>query len=144
MSFFLGTRSLPKRIVRVVIACVATFVQFAGISALEGPDEPIVAMVEEFRKRRDALVAGLNRLPGVTCKVPQGAFYAFPNVTQITNDDKKLASFVLEHAGVGNLGGSCFGPAGRGYLRFSYACSLDEINFALERMADALPHFDRA
>jgi aspartate/methionine/tyrosine aminotransferase len=146
----LGYAIMPPDIARTVtlfnnntFSCVATFVQFAGISALEGPDEPIVAMVEEFRKRRDALVAGLNRLPGVSCKVPQGAFYAFPNVTQITNDDKKLASFVLEEAGVGNLGGSCFGPAGRGYLRFSYACSLDEINFALERMAEALPHYNR-
>ena len=145
----LGYAIMPPDIARTVtlfnnntFSCVATFVQFAGIAALEGDDAPIVAMVEEFRKRRDALIAGLNRLPGVSCKVPQGAFYAFPNVSQITSDDKKLASFVLEQAGVGNLGGSCFGDAGRGYLRFSYACSLDEINFALERMAEALPHYN--
>ena len=122
-------------------SCIATFVQFAGIAALQGPDEPVKAMVEEFRKRRDAMVDGLNSCRASRCKVPQGAFYAFPNVSQITSDDKKLASFVLEHAGVGYLGGSCFGAAGRGYLRFSYACSLDEINFALERMAEALPHY---
>jgi aspartate/methionine/tyrosine aminotransferase len=147
----LGYAIMPPDIARTVtlfnnntFSCVATFVQFAGIAALEGPDGPVNAMVEEFRKRRDALIAGLNRLPGVSCKVPQGAFYAFPNVSRITSDDRKLASFVLEEAGVGNLGGSCFGDAGKGYLRFSYACSLDQINFALERMGEALPHFGRA
>ncbi len=147
----LGYAIMPPDIARTVtlfnnntFSCVATFVQFAGIAALEGPDEPVNAMVEEFRRRRDALVGGLNRIPGLSCKVPQGAFYAFPNVSQITGDDKKLASFVLEKAGVGCLGGSCFGDAGKGYLRFSYATSLDEINFALERMAETLPHFGRA
>jgi len=146
----LGYAIMPPDIARTVtlfnnntFSCVATFVQYAGIAALEGPDEPVVAMVEEFRRRRDALVAGLNRLPGVSCKTPEGAFYAFPNVSQITTDDRKLASFILEQAGVGNLGGSCFGAAGKGYLRFSYATSLEEIGFALERMAEALPHFPR-
>jgi aspartate/methionine/tyrosine aminotransferase len=144
----LGYAIMPADIARTVtlynnntFSCVATFVQYAGIAALEGPDGPIQAMVDEFRRRRDALVAGLNKLPGLSCKTPEGAFYAFPNCSQITTDDKALASFILDRAGVANLGGSCFGAAGKGYLRFSYATSLEEINFALERMAEALPHF---
>lgn len=146
----LGYAIMPAEIARTVtlfnnntFSCVATFVQCAGIAAVEGPDGPVLAMVDEFRKRRDAIVYGLNQLPGVTCKMPEGAFYVFPNVQAITHDDRALASFVLEEAGVGNLGGSCFGAAGRGYLRFSYATSLEEIHFALERMAEVLPRFPR-
>ncbi len=122
-------------------SCTTTFVQEAGIAALRGPDEPVEAMVAEFRKRRDVLVAGLNSLPGVTCKVPDGAFYAFPNISAITRDDRKLASFLLEEALVAVLGGSCFGDAGGGYLRFSYANSLDAIATAVERMRATLPNF---
>jgi aspartate aminotransferase len=146
----LGYAIMPPDLARTVtlfnnntFSCVATFVQYAGIAALEGPDEPVQAMVDEFRKRRDAIVVGLNALPDVTCKTPEGAFYVFPNVSAITHDDRALASFILEEAGVGNLGGSCFGAAGRGYLRFSYATSLAEIHYALERMAEALPRFPR-
>ena len=131
----LGYAILPAPLAKVVtlfnnntFSCVATFVQRAGIAALEGPDEPVEAMVAEFRKRRDALVGGLNRIPGMSCKTPEGAFYAFPNVMQITHDDRALASFLLENAYVGTLGGSCFGPAGTGYLlRFSYATSIEHI-----------------
>ncbi|MEO6990049.1 MAG: pyridoxal phosphate-dependent aminotransferase [Candidatus Baltobacteraceae bacterium] len=144
----LGYAILPVPLAKAVtlfnnntFSCVATFVQRAGIAALEGPDEPVEAMVAEFRKRRDVLVAGLNRIPGMRCKVPDGAFYAFPNVTAITNDDKALASFLLESAHVGTLGGSCFGAAGKGYLRFSYATSVDHINLALDRIAAAIPQF---
>jgi len=122
-------------------SCTATFVQHAGIAALQGPDEPIQAMVEEFRRRREAMVSGLNSLPGVTCVMPKGAFYAFPNVSQITEDDKKLAAFLLEEANVAAIGGSCFGEVGRGHMRFSYANSLENINIAIERMREALPRF---
>jgi aspartate aminotransferase len=122
-------------------SCVTAFVQRAGIAALTGPDEPVQKMVAEFHKRRDVFVAGLNAIPGVTCTTPEGAFYLFPNFSQITSDDKKLASFFLEDAGVACLGGSCFGAAGRGYLRFSYAASLDDLNLAVERIREALPRF---
>jgi aspartate/methionine/tyrosine aminotransferase len=98
-------------------------------------------MVEEFRRRRDVLVAGLNRLPGVSCVRPDGAFYAFPNVSRITGDDAHLAKWLLEEAHVGCLGGSCFGPGGKGYLRFSYATALPQIELALERMEKALPRY---
>jgi aspartate aminotransferase len=122
-------------------SCTTTFVQYAGIAALQGTDEPVKAMVAEFRKRRDAIVAGLNTIPGITCKVPDGAFYVFPNVSGVTPDDRKLASFLLEEAGVAALGGSCFGEAGRGFMRMSYATSLEEIDEALARIRAALPRF---
>jgi aspartate/methionine/tyrosine aminotransferase len=144
----LGYGVMPASLARVVAligqnnySCVTTFVQRAGIEALRGPDEPVRAMVAEFRTRRDAIVAGLNALPGISCTTPEGAFYAFPNVTAITSDDRKLSSYLLEEAGVAALGGSCFGPYGRGYLRFSYAASLATIHAALERMRATLPQF---
>jgi aspartate/methionine/tyrosine aminotransferase len=122
-------------------SCTTTFVQEAGIAALEGPDEPVVAMVDEFRVRRDAIVAGLNSLPGITCRIPDGAFYAFPNVSGVTSDDRRLASFFLEEAYVAALAGRGFGQAGRGYMRFSYANSLEKIDAAIERMRAVLPRY---
>ncbi len=122
-------------------SCTATFVQEAGIAALHGPDEPVRAMVAEFRTRRDAIVAGLNSLAGVTAKTPDGAFYVFPNVSAITTDDVALAAFLLEEAHVAALGGSCFGEAGRGHLRLSYANSRAAIESAIARIRVALPTF---
>ncbi len=122
-------------------SCVSTFVQIAGIEALTGPDEPIAAMAETLRMRRDVLIAGLNTLPGVSCTMPYGAFYAFPNISRITKDDQQLARYLLEDAGVAVLGGSSFGNAGAGYLRLSYASSIENIEVALERMRKALPKY---
>jgi aspartate aminotransferase len=122
-------------------ACVATPTQRAAIAALTGPDEPVVAMCETFRVRRDAIVAGLNAIPNISCRMPEGAFYVFPNVTAITHDDQRLASYLLEDAGVALLGGSCFGPAGTGYFRISYANSLENIEIALQRIRSALPKY---
>jgi aspartate/methionine/tyrosine aminotransferase len=122
-------------------ACVSTFIQKAGMAALTGPDEPVVEMNETFRKRRDFLVAKLNELPNVSCLVPDGAFYAFPNISKITTDDQRLASYLLEEAGVGLLGGSCFGEAGAGYLRISYASTIETLEEALRRMRVALPKY---
>jgi aspartate/methionine/tyrosine aminotransferase len=144
----LGYGVMPASIAKIVAlvgqnnySCTAAFVQEAGVAALEGPDEPVRAMVDEFRTRRDVIVAGLNSLPGVSCRTPLGAFYAFPNVSAITRDDRRLASFILEEAYVAALGGSCFGEAGRGYMRFSYANSLEAIESAIERMRVVLPRF---
>ncbi len=122
-------------------SCVTSFVQKAGIEALLGPDAAVREMNDIFRQRRDKLVLGLNALPGVRCTLPEGAFYAFPNVSQITTDDKALASFILEEAGVACGGGSSFGPAGKGYLRFSYAASLADIDYALHQLGEYLPKF---
>ena len=144
----LGYCIAPKEIAETVtlfnnntFSCVATFVQRAGIVALTGDDTPVQQMNATFRERRDAIVAGLNAIPGVSCTVPEGAFYAFPNVSQITRDDKHLAQWLLDNAGVACLGGSSFGPAGQGYLRFSYAASLDDIGWALAQLRDALPRY---
>ncbi len=122
-------------------ACTATFVQVAGIAALTGSDAPVVAMNETFRERRNRFVAQVNAIPNVTCPLPDGAFYAFPNISKIAEDDVKLASFLLEEGGVAVLGGSCFGAAGAGCLRLSYANSLHELDRAAERMREALPRY---
>jgi aspartate aminotransferase len=144
----LGYALMPERLARTVtlfnnntFSCVATFVQMAGIAALTGPDEAVLRMNEIFRTRRDRLVEGLNAIAGISCLVPEGAFYAFPNVSSITHDDRALAKFLLEEGGVACGGGSSFGAAGRGYLRFSYAASLDDIDWALQSIAHTLPKF---
>ena len=144
----LGYALVPAALANVVtlfnnntFSCVATFVQMAGIEALRGPDTDVVRMNETFRQRRDRLVGGLNQIPKLSCTVPEGAFYAFPNVSHFTNDDKALAKFLLEEAGVACLGGSAFGKAGTGYLRFSYAASFDDIDFALARLREYLPQY---
>ncbi len=122
-------------------SCVTAFVQRAGIAALTGPDEPIQAMVEQFHVRRDAFVRGLSALPGVSCQTPEGAFYVFPNFSRYTTDDKRMASYLLEDAGVACVGGTCFGAAGKGFVRFSYAAGLDDLTMAVERIREALPRF---
>ena len=144
----LGYCIAPPKIARAVtlfanntFACVSTFVQKAGIAALTGPDDAVVAMNETFRARRDAVIAGLNAIPNVSARMPHGAFYAFPNISKITMDDKRLASFLLEEAGVALLGGSCFGDTGAGCLRISYANSIENLEEALARMRAALPKY---
>ncbi|HEX3462532.1 MAG TPA: pyridoxal phosphate-dependent aminotransferase [Candidatus Elarobacter sp.] len=147
----LGYCIAPKGIAETVtlfnnntFSCVATFVQRAGIAALTGDDTPVQRMNATFRERRDAIVSGLNAIPNVSCTLPEGAFYAFPNVSKITSDDKHLATWLLDNAGVACLGGSSFGAAGTGYLRFSYAASLDDIAWALAQLREALPKYTPA
>ncbi|MBV8433014.1 MAG: pyridoxal phosphate-dependent aminotransferase [Candidatus Eremiobacteraeota bacterium] len=144
----LGYAIMPERLAKTVtlfnnntFSCVATFVQMAGIAALTGDDTPVQRMNDIFRQRRDRLVNGLNDIPGVSCTLPEGAFYAFPNVSEITHDDRALAKFLLEEGGVACGGGSSFGAAGKGYLRFSYAASLEDIDWALESIAKTIPKF---
>lgn len=115
-------------------SCVNSAAQWAGIAALDGPQDCVAEMVAEFDRRRSVVVEGLNSLPGVTCPTPKGAFYAFPNVTGTGWRAKELASALLEQAGVAVLGGPDFGVHGEGYLRVSYAASPDDIALALERM----------
>ena len=118
--------------------CVATFTQIAGLAALHGDESAVLAMGDRLERRRDLIVGGLNALPGVHCRLPGGAFYAFPNVAGIDPDDVALARYLLEEAGVAALGGSSFGPAGRGHLRIAYATSSAELRRALGRMQGAL------
>ena len=115
-------------------SCTASFTQRAGLAALTGPQDGVDAMVAEFRRRRDAIVQGLNGIPGFTCLVPPGAFYAFPNVTGTGMPSRALADLVLNEAGVACLNGGSFGAHGDGYLRFSYANSLPNILEAMDRI----------
>jgi aspartate aminotransferase len=115
-------------------SCVNAPAQWAGLAALTGPQEAVAMMLAEFDRRRQAVVKGLNALPGISCIVPKGAFYAFPNVSQTGWKAKKLASALLEDAGVATIGGPDFGVHGEGYIRLSYANSLPNIERALERM----------
>lgn len=115
-------------------SCTATFTQIAGIAALEGPQDDVDMMVRKFKERRDAIVKGLNEIPGFRCGLPSGAFYAFPNVRGTGVPSKTLADMLLNDAGVACLDGRGFGEYGEGYLRFSYANSLENILEALRRI----------
>ena len=115
-------------------SCTASFTQRAGIEALRGPQDDVDRMVAEFRRRRDAFVAGLNTVPGFRCPVPEGAFYAFPNITGTGRHSKELADALLTGAGVACLSGTAFGDHGEGYLRFSIANSLDNLMEAVRRI----------
>jgi aspartate aminotransferase len=117
-------------------SCVNTATQMAGVEALTGPQDEVDKMVAAFRARRDAVVAGLNQIPGVRCQMPQGAFYAFPNVTRLGVDQDVLATRIMNEAGVAVLSGTAFGAYGKGYLRLSYANSLENIHRGLERIGN--------
>jgi aspartate aminotransferase len=119
-------------------SCVNAPTQYAGIAALTGPQDAVATMCAEFDKRRKVVVAGLNKLPGVSCATPKGAFYAFPNVKQTGWKAKALASSLLEDSGVAIIGGPDFGILGEGYVRVSYANSTENILKALDRMGEFL------
>ncbi|HEV2092912.1 MAG TPA: pyridoxal phosphate-dependent aminotransferase [Rubrobacter sp.] len=119
-------------------SCTAAATQHAGLAALAGPQDAVDRMLEEFRARRDLIVAGLNDLPGVECISPQGAFYAFPNFSGTGHSADELADLLLEEAGVACLSGTAFGRHGEGHLRFSYANSRENISLALDRMNEVL------
>jgi aspartate/methionine/tyrosine aminotransferase len=115
-------------------SCTASFTQRAGIAALRGPQDAPRRMVEEFRRRRDAFVAGLNTIPGFRCALPPGAFYAFPNIAATGRKSRDLADALLNEAGVACLSGTAFGEYGEGYLRFSIANSMENLMEAVERI----------
>jgi aspartate/methionine/tyrosine aminotransferase len=132
---------LAEQVSRLMVnshSCTASFVQMAGIAALEGDQRESLAMVEAFRRRRDLVVAGLNAIPRVSCRMPAGAFYAFPNVTACGRPAQVIADHLLQDAGVAVLAGTGFGRCGEGYLRLSYAVSEAALSRALDRMAASL------
>jgi aspartate/methionine/tyrosine aminotransferase len=134
-----GVMPLPlaDHVTRLMVnsaSCTASFVQLAGVAALEGEQAAVGRMVAEFRRRRDLIVDGLNKLPGVKCALPRGAFYAFPNITGTGRPAAEVAQRLLDEAGVAVLGGTAFGAHGEGYLRLSYANSEANLRRALERM----------
>ncbi len=141
----LGYGIVPQALVRPMerllthtVGCTATFTQMAGTAAISGSHAAVDDMGERFRRRRDAMVEGLNRIPGFHCHRPQGAFYAFPNVEGVGRDDGWLASYLLEEAGVALLPGNGFGANGAGHLRLSYAHSIDTIQKGLGRIRAAI------
>ncbi len=119
-------------------SCVNASAQYAGLAALKGPQDDVAKMVAEFDRRRKVVVEGLNRLPGVSCATPKGAFYAFPNIKRTGWKAKALANALLEDAGVAIIGGPDFGVLGEGYVRLSYANSTENILRALNRMGEFL------
>ena len=119
-------------------SCTASMTQMAGVAALRGPQTQVEHMVSEFRARRDAIVAGLNALDGVRCIEPQGAFYVFPDIRGTGLSSRDLEARLLSEAGVACLSGTAFGAHGEGFLRFSYANSVENIREALRRAGDFL------
>jgi aspartate/methionine/tyrosine aminotransferase len=133
-------RPLVEPVAKLVtnsVSCTATFVQRAGTVALTSRPPEVDRMIAEFRRRRDAVVKGLNTVPGITCRAPQGAFYVFPNVSGLGfRSSAEVADRLLNEAEVATLAGTCFGAAGEGYLRLSYANSLANLDKAVSRIAD--------
>lgn len=132
---------LAEHVSRLMVnsnSCTASFTQIAGIAALEGDQRDSYAMVEAFRRRRDLVVTGLNAIPGVSCRMPAGAFYAFPNITALGRPAQAVADHLLQDVGVAVLSGTAFGQYGEGYLRLSYAASEARLSEALERMSASL------
>jgi aspartate/methionine/tyrosine aminotransferase len=118
-------------------SCTATATQMAGLAALQGPREPVQAMLDAFSARRKVLVEGLNAVPGMRCAMPGGAFYAFPNIRGTGLSSAELETYLLEEAGVATLAGTGFGEQGEGYLRISYANSVERLQEAVRRMQAA-------
>jgi len=134
-------KDLAGKITQLMInsnSCTCAFSQMAGIEALRGPQEEAKKMVEEFKRRREVIVSGLKKINGVTCKKPKATFYVFPNVNGVNMDSQKLPDFLLNNAGVATLSGTAFGKYGKGYMRFSFANSILNIEKALTRIEEAL------
>ena len=141
LGYGLFPRELAPAIARLMTnsnSCTAAFTQVAGVAALTGSQAPSEEMVAEFRRRRDVVVAGLNEIPGITCRQPHGAFYVFPNITGTGMTSREIADLLLYEAGVATLAGTSFGAFGEGYIRLSYANSIANLEKALERIKSTL------
>ncbi|MEM2915721.1 MAG: pyridoxal phosphate-dependent aminotransferase, partial [Candidatus Bathyarchaeia archaeon] len=134
-------KDIAQKVTQLMInsnSCTCASTQMAGVAALKGPQDETERMVAEFRKRREIIVSGLNKIEGITCRKPHGAFYVFPNITGTGMKSKELSEYLLNKAGVAVLSGTAFGKYGEGYLRISFANSVENINKALERISKAL------
>jgi aspartate/methionine/tyrosine aminotransferase len=139
LGYGVMNRSLAAQVTLLMVnsnSCTAAFTQMAGIAALRGDQSPVERMVETFRRRRARVIELLNRIEGVSCRTPRGAFYAFPNVRRLGLDSPRLAADLLEKAGVAVLSGSSFGRFGEGYLRISYATSLELLEEGIQRISE--------
>ncbi|MEM3463605.1 MAG: pyridoxal phosphate-dependent aminotransferase [Candidatus Bathyarchaeia archaeon] len=134
-------KDLAEKITQLMInsnSCTCAFVQMAGVEALKGPQDSVDKMVAEFKKRREIIVSGLNNIKGITCKKPKGAFYVFPNIKEVGKTAKEFSDYLLNEAGVAVLPGTSFGKYGEGYLRISFANSIENIKKALDRISKAI------
>lgn len=141
MGFGIMHRDIVKKVDRLMsnsTSNTAAFSQIAGIEALSGPQDEILKMVSEFKRRRDFMVDGLNSIDKISCKKPKGAFYVFPNIKDIGINSEKLADYILEEANVAVLDGASFGEYGEGHLRLSYATSMENIEKAISRINEAI------
>jgi len=141
MGYGVMREDLAEKITRLMVnsnSCVCAFIQMAGIEALKGPQDAVSRMVSEFKRRREVIFSGLNRISGISCKKPRGAFYVFPNVKELGVGCEELSDFLLTKAGVAVLPGTSFGEYGEGYIRLSYANSVENLKKAIERMSEAL------
>ncbi|MGQ0669248.1 MAG: pyridoxal phosphate-dependent aminotransferase [Actinomycetota bacterium] len=146
LGFGVFPEALVEPVTRLVInsvSCTSAFSQHAAIAALTGPWEPVERMVAEFRRRRDVIVNGLNSIDGISCISPDGAFYVFPSIAGVGRPSKEIETHLLENAGVACLSGTAFGRHGEGYLRFSYANSVENIQRALDAVEEALKEVRR-
>ncbi len=143
LGYGVAPQELAVQMERLMIntsSCAAAFTQMAAIEAFDSPqsEQSVRRMVEEFRRRRDIVVDGLNDMPGVRCQRPEGAFYAFPNIEGTGLDERDLAAALLEEAGVAILPGTAFGPAGKGFIRLAYTQGEEDLRLGLERMSSYL------
>jgi aspartate aminotransferase len=128
-----------SRLVTNSVSCTAAFTQMAAAAAIQAPQEPVYSMVAEFKQRRDILVDGLNAIPGITCPMPKGAFYAFPNISGTGLSSQEFEARLLNETGVSILAGTSFGAFGENYARFSFANSQENLREALRRIAEWVP-----
>ncbi len=147
----LGYGIMPASIAAIVAklqtnctSCTSSFTQMAGVEALDGSQLMAEQFVEEFRRRRDVIVDGLNQIPGFRCHRPQGAFYVFPNIEGTGYSSQTMADYLLNDAGVACLSGTAFGQFGEGFIRFSYANSVENIQKALDRINNAVARLSRS
>ncbi|MEM2876314.1 MAG: pyridoxal phosphate-dependent aminotransferase [Candidatus Bathyarchaeia archaeon] len=141
MGYGVMRKDLAEKITQLMVnsnSCTCAFIQMAGIEALKGPQDSVRLMVDEFKKRRDLIVSGLNKIYGISCRKPRGAFYVFPSVKGLGMDCRKLSDLLLRRAGVAALPGTAFGTYGEGYIRFSYANSIENLKKAIEKISEAL------
>ncbi len=141
LGFGIVPREIAPHINRLLVnsvSCTPGFTQKAGLGAMQSSQETIPVMIEEYRRRRQVIVDGLNAVPGVRCVMPHGTFYAFPNVRSFGKTSKEISEYLLDQAGVACLAGTAFGSFGEGYLRLSFAASMDNIRCAVDRIGTGL------
>lgn len=141
LGYAIASKSIISQMAKLhlnISSCAAAFVQMAGVTALKGSQDCVKEMLQQYARRREAIVEGLNRIQGISCKKPGGAFYVFPNIKKLGIGSRELAQYLLTKGGVAALHGTAFGKFGEGYLRFSYATSITNIKKGLEKIKTAL------